>query len=389
MAPGSAARVSVAAAAAGAAAMMISDSLPSAFANSRPVGQVGQAQVVQADVQVPQVPLMSISAATSLLAVASLGAASSRLAGRRAVPSSQRVAVACRAQSIAATAVANGNFTVLVAALKKAELVETMSGAGSFTVFAPTDKAFSELLAELGVTSAQLLANPDLKKILLYHVVSGKALSKDLKNGQKVGTLQGSDLSVSVGSGKVSVGRATVATADIECSNGIIHVIDKVLLPPAKFDPSKQVGVTAPFAYFDPAGFSKVGDEEGFRNLQASEIKHGRVAMMAAVGAVAQHFIKFPGFGDVPAGLQAVTTAPGTYGFAALFVLSGALELTAWSQSPAKEPGNFGDPLGLRQYTTDMREREINNGRMAMFATIGIIAAELLTGKDGIQQLGF
>jgi len=146
--------------------------------------------------------------------------------------------------------------------------------------------------------------------------------------------------------------------------------------------------VSDPLGFFDPAGFSKVGDKAGFRNLQASEIKHGRVAMMAALGAVAQHAIKFPGFEGVPSGMGAVTTAPGTYGFVALFLVSGALELLVWKEDPAKEAGNFGDPVGLGQYNPEMRLKELNNGRFAMFAAIGIIFADLVSGKDALQQLG-
>jgi len=158
---------------------------------------------------------------------------------------------------------------------------------------------------------------------------------------------------------------------------------------PPPFNPSKQLGAMAPLGFFDPAGFSKVGDESGFRNLRAAELKHGRVAMMAALGFVAQQSIKFPGFDSVPAGWQAVTTAPGTYGFVALFLASGALELAVWTQDEKKEPGNFGDPVGLSNifgYGEDIRAKELNNGRFAMFAAIGILAAELLTGKVGIQQ---
>ncbi|CAE8653272.1 unnamed protein product [Polarella glacialis] len=154
------------------------------------------------------------------------------------------------------------------------------------------------------------------------------------------------------------------------------------------FQPAKQMGATAPLGFFDPVGFTKEGDESGFRNLRAAEIKHGRVAMMAAVGAVAQHYIQFPGFEGVPADLAAVTTAPGSYGFAALFILSGVAELAIWKQDDKKEPGNFGDPLGLGQYTEDMRGKELNNGRMAMIAALGIVAADIFTGKDGMQQLG-
>ena len=159
-------------------------------------------------------------------------------------------------------------------------------------------------------------------------------------------------------------------------------------VPPPPFNPATQVGALAPLDFFDPAGFSKVGDKDGFRNLRASELKHGRVAMMAALGGVVQHYVKFPGFESVPSGITAVTTAPGTYGFVALFLISGALELALWTQDPNKDGGDFGDPLGLGQYNEEMRNREINNGRFAMFAAIGIIAAELLSGKDAVQQWG-
>merc|ERR1712224_672157 len=77
---------------------------------------------------------------------------------------------------------------------------------------------------------------------------------------------------------------------------------------------------------------------------------------------------------------------PGKEAAIALFLACGALELGVWTDDEEKEPGNFGDPLGLNQYTPDMRAREINNGRFAMFAAIGIISAELLTGKDAIEQ---
>ncbi|CAE8613511.1 unnamed protein product [Polarella glacialis] len=307
--------------------------------------------------------------------------------------SGRAAVVARRAENIAATAIAKDNFTILVKALQKAGLVETVSGETPYTLFAPTDAAFADLLKELGVTADQLLANPDLKSILLYHVAGGTTMSSSLKDGMRVTSAQGGQLAVQIGGGKVKVGRATVTAADVACSNGVIHVIDKVLLPPAApaapFDPATQIGAMAPLGFFDPLGFSKKGDKAGFNNLQASEIKHGRVAMMAALGAVVQHYVKFPGFESVPSGLGAVTTAPGTYGFAALFLISGALELAIWTQDDKKEPGNFGDPAGLNMYNPEMREKEINNGRMGMFSAIGIIAAEALSGKDGMNQLGF
>jgi len=164
--------------------------------------------------------------------------------------------------------------------------------------------------------------------------------------------------------------------------------------PPPPFNPADEVGVTAPLGFFDPLGFSKVGDKEGFRKLRLAEIKHARVAMMAAVGAVIQCVVQFPGFENVPKGIGAVTSGGnGTVGFAALFVISGALELVFWKQDANKQVGDFGNPLqpggAALGYNTDMRNFELNNGRFSMFAAIGIIAAELVSGKTAIAQLGF
>jgi len=159
-----------------------------------------------------------------------------------------------------------------------------------------------------------------------------------------------------------------------------------------EFDPALMIGVTEPLGYFDPLGFCKKGDADTFFQLRTAEIKHGRVAMMGALGAVVQHYVKFPGFEKVSSGLNAVNEAPGSYGTIALFLVAGILETAVWTESKDKEPGNFGDPMGLAKigdgYTVDMRNRELNNGRAAMFAVMGIIAAEVLTGKDGIEQLG-
>jgi hypothetical protein len=157
------------------------------------------------------------------------------------------------------------------------------------------------------------------------------------------------------------------------------------------FNPAIQVGVTEPLGYFDPLGFCPTGDEKTFRKLRAAELKHGRVAMMGAVGAVFQHYVQFPGFEKVPTGLSAVNEAPGSYGAIALFLVAGMLEMFVWTESDDKAPGNFGDPAGWTQvgdgYSVDMRNRELNNGRAAMFAVTGIIAAELFTGKDAVEQL--
>ncbi|MDX5475810.1 MAG: fasciclin domain-containing protein [Bacillaceae bacterium] len=132
-------------------------------------------------------------------------------------------------KDIVDTAVAAGNFTTLAAALEKAGLVETLKGEGPFTVFAPTDEAFAALLKQLNVSTEDLLAREDLKDILLYHVVPGKVLSKDLKDGMKVKTVNGKEVEIKLN--PVRVNQANVVTLDVEASNGVIHVIDAVLLP--------------------------------------------------------------------------------------------------------------------------------------------------------------
>jgi uncharacterized surface protein with fasciclin (FAS1) repeats len=133
-------------------------------------------------------------------------------------------------ETIVEIAVANGSFTTLVAALQKAELVETLSGAGPFTVFAPTDAAFTDLLTGLGITAEDLLNHPQLKDVLLYHVVSGNVMSTDLSDGMMADTFKGDSIMISL-EGGVFINESQVTTADIEGTNGLIHVIDKVLVP--------------------------------------------------------------------------------------------------------------------------------------------------------------
>lgn len=126
------------------------------------------------------------------------------------------------------TAVSAGSFKTLVAAVQAAGLVDTLKGAGPFTVFAPTDEAFSKLPA--GTVDSLLKDIPQLKKILTYHVVSGKVLSSDVVKLDKATTVQGSDVKIDASQG-VKVNDATVVTPDVEADNGVIHVIDSVLLP--------------------------------------------------------------------------------------------------------------------------------------------------------------
>lgn len=135
-------------------------------------------------------------------------------------------------KDIVDTAVAAGSFKTLAAALTAAGLVDALKGTGPFTVFAPTDAAFAKLPAG---TLDDLLkpANKEkLKGILLYHVVSGKIMAADIKGAASPKTLQGATLDVKAAAGGVTVNGAKVTGADVAASNGVIHVIDAVVLPP-------------------------------------------------------------------------------------------------------------------------------------------------------------
>ena len=133
-------------------------------------------------------------------------------------------------KNIVDIAVEDGRFKTLVAAVQAADLVETLKGKGPFTVLAPTDDAFNKLPA--GTVEGLLKDIPALKNILLYHVISAKAMSSDVVKMTSATTVQGTDVSIKVEDGKVKINEATVIIPDIEASNGVIHVIDTVILPP-------------------------------------------------------------------------------------------------------------------------------------------------------------
>lgn len=126
------------------------------------------------------------------------------------------------------TAVKAGSFGTLVAAIKAANLVDTLKGAGPFTVFAPTDEAFAKLPA--GTVDALLKDVPKLTKILTYHVVSGKVMAADVVKLKSATTVEGTDVKIDASKG-VKINDATVVTPDVAADNGVIHVIDTVLIP--------------------------------------------------------------------------------------------------------------------------------------------------------------
>ncbi|MHC4396588.1 MAG: fasciclin domain-containing protein [Planctomycetota bacterium] len=134
-------------------------------------------------------------------------------------------------KDIVDTAVAAGDFSTLVTAIKAADLVETLKGKGPFTVFAPTDQAF----AKLPSGTLENLLKPEnkqkLSSILTYHVVPGKVMASDVVNLSHANTVNGQSLMIKTSHGTVKVNNAQITKTDIECSNGVIHVIDLVILP--------------------------------------------------------------------------------------------------------------------------------------------------------------
>jgi uncharacterized surface protein with fasciclin (FAS1) repeats len=136
-------------------------------------------------------------------------------------------------KDIVDTAVAAGQFKTLAAALTAAGLVDTLKGPGPFTVFAPTDAAFAKLPAGTVDTLLKPESKAKLTAILTYHVVAGKVMAADVVKLKEAKTVNGAMVAVKVDGGNVMINNAKVTTADIEASNGVIHVIETVLLPPA------------------------------------------------------------------------------------------------------------------------------------------------------------
>jgi uncharacterized surface protein with fasciclin (FAS1) repeats len=168
--------------------------------------------------------------AKSLLTLAALAAVAPAASAQ--MGPNANTAKAAPAMDIVETAVAAGSFKTLAAALQAAGLVDALKGEGPFTVFAPTDEAFAKLPA--GTVEALLQDKAKLTAILTYHVVAGAVPASEVVKLNKATTLNGADVKITTMDGKVMVNSAHVVKADIKATNGIIHVIDTVILPPAK-----------------------------------------------------------------------------------------------------------------------------------------------------------
>ena len=171
-------------------------------------------------------------AVIAAIAVASLGVVACGSSDSETTASTTATTTAMTDETIAAVATGNKDLSTLVAALTAADLVTTLEGTGPYTVFAPTDAAFSDIQSTVD-TLLEPGNKTDLQQVLTYHVVPGTYTAADLTDGQKLKTVEGQDLTVSITDGVVKVNDATVEATDITASNGVVHVINKVLVPPA------------------------------------------------------------------------------------------------------------------------------------------------------------
>lgn len=170
-----------------------------------------------------------------LLVVATIAVASVSFAQKKdmkAPEAAKEAPAAAATKDIVDTAVAAGSFNTLATALKEAGLIETLKGKGPFTVFAPTDEAFAKIAKK--DLEALLKDKKKLTAVLTYHVVSGSVMAADvvkMKDGSKVKTVEGREFTLGLKDGKVTVDGANVVKTDIAASNGVIHVIDTVIMP--------------------------------------------------------------------------------------------------------------------------------------------------------------
>ena len=234
----------------------------------------------------------------------------------------------------------------------------------------------------------------------------GTVRSSALTNGMQATTLEGGKLAFDLTNG-VKVNGAKVIKADIACDNGVIHVIDSVMLPPPKVaDYIKgMAGISAPFGFFDPAGFTNDQTVDEIKRLQEAEIVHGRVAMLAAAGFLVGESGFHPlfdgsiqglainQFQQVPAGFEAAVTL-------AIGIAEAGRASKGWVEPGSGlfklrenyQPGNLGwDPLGLKPTDApglkEMQTKEINNGRLAMLAIAAFVVQEEISGQTIAEQL--
>ena len=209
------------------------------------------------------------------------------------------------------------DHTVLEAAVVEAGLVDALSAEGPFTVFAPTDDAFATLLDALGYTAEELLAYPGLTDILLYHVVGAQALSTDLSDGQQITTLLEEDVVVTINENGVFINQSQVTTADIVTDNGVVHVIDAVLVPePAQSNTVVDIIVNSEVHTVLEDAVVAAGLVDALNGAGPFTVfaptDDAFTALLAALGFTAEELLAYPGLTDVllyhVVGAQALST---------------------------------------------------------------------------------
>jgi transforming growth factor-beta-induced protein len=217
------------------------------------VAKINQATIIVTDIEASNGVIHVIDAVLLPPAQEAMETAEEPAPTATPAPEEEMAAESAELADIVDTAVAAGGFETLVAAVQAAGLVDALKGEGPFTVFAPTDAAFAAVEEAQPGTLEALLADPGglLTDILLYHVIAGKVMAADVTDGLVATTLLGEDVTFSVADGIVKINDATVIVADIEASNGVIHVIDAVLLPPA--DEAAPAVTATPVAEEEPA----------------------------------------------------------------------------------------------------------------------------------------
>ena len=274
---------------------------------------------------------------------------------------------------IPANAEATGVHDSLVAALAHAELVATLQGDGPFTVFAPTDQAFADAGIDLDTFDTPE-ENETLVDILLYHVYSGNVSSSDVTDGLEVVMVNGDTASFTVTDGIVKIGEATVTTADVNASNGIIHVIDKVLMPPVAdpfdgIDCATTIGLTSSGYGFTPSAIA---------------IEPGQTVCWSWTDASMAHNVKeVDGFesstyvaGGVTSGEPATTVA-----FHHTFTENQTFYYACEPHVSMKMHGEIIVGDGGVQPTSDKKESEDAPGFIASSMMVAILGAVLFLGR--------
>ncbi len=289
------------------------------------------------------------------------------------LPPTDEPAAEAPTMDIVDTAVAAGSFNTLVTAVQAAGLVDALKGEGPFTVFAPTDEAFAAVPAE---TLEALLADPEaLSQVLLYHVLSGQVLAESVTDGLSADTLQGAPVAFSVMDGKAMINDATIVATDVLATNGVIHVIDRVILPPAEAaseDATPAASEEPAMADMDIVDTAAAAGN--FTTLLAAAEAAGLVDALRGEGPLTVFAPTDEAFAKLPAGtLESLLADPEALADILLYHVAEG-KLTAKNVADRGFiPTLLGRPLAITAMTDGVRVNEANVVAADIEASNGII----------------